>query len=114
MESATQAKFLDNRAVASDVFGREVVQQLPAFSDQIDQRALGVEVFAVLLQVLREVSNPEGEHGNLAFRRPCVRCPFSVGGEEFFLLFCVEIHVRNRFDVRNVNKNEVQMYDNFA
>ena len=50
------------------------------------------------------MSDAEGEHGDLSFWRTCVRGPLSVGGEEFFLLFCVEIHVRNRLDVRNANE----------
>ena len=65
--SATQAEFLDNRPVAGDVFGREIVQQLPTLADQCDQRTLCVVVFAVLLQVLSQVSNAEGEHGDLPF-----------------------------------------------
>ena len=111
MESATQAKFLDNRTVARDVLVCEVVQQLSTLSDQVDQCALGVEIFAVLLQVLGEMSDAEGEHCNLALRRTGVGSTFSVLGEEFLLLFCVEIHVRNRLDVRDANKIEVQRYD---
>jgi hypothetical protein len=101
MESATQAKFLNNRTVACDVLVCEVIQQLAPLAHQIDEGALRVEVFAVLLQVLREVGNSEREHGDLAFGRTRVGGTFAVLGEEILLLFCVEIHVRNRLDVRD-------------
>jgi hypothetical protein len=37
----------------------------------------------------------------LAFGRTRVGGTFAVLGEEILLLFCVEIHVRNRLDVRD-------------
>ena len=104
LKLATQAKFLDNRTVTRDVLVCEVVQQLTTLANQIDQSALRVEVLPIFLEVLRKMSDAEGEHGDLPFWRTCVRGPLSVGGEEFFLLFCVEIHVRNRLDVRNANE----------
>src|SRR5687768_13463145 len=67
--SATQAQALDQRAVAGDVDGGDVLEQTTATTDEQQQAATRVVVVLVHLEVLGEVGDPLGEHGDLSFRR---------------------------------------------
>ena len=55
--------------------------------------ALGVGVLAVLLQVLRKVGDPEGEHGDLTLGAAGVLGVLAILGEELLLFLWCEVHV---------------------
>jgi len=64
---ATQAELGYYIAITTNFCRLQIVQQLPALSDQFDQSALGMVVLAVLFEVLSQVSNAVREHSHLSF-----------------------------------------------
>src|SRR5690606_13948998 len=70
--SATQPETLDQRAVAVDVDVLQVSQQPATLTHEQQQATTRVVVVLVLLQVLGEVLDAAGQHGDLHFRGPGV------------------------------------------
>ena len=79
---ATQTEFFDQAPVALDVGLGQVVEQPTALADQQQQASPAVVVVLVLLEVLSEVCNPAGEHGDLNFRRTGVTLVGGVLGDQ--------------------------------
>ena len=85
----TDTKLFDDSAVALDVFRLEVIQHAAAFTNEGSQRALCTEVLAIVLEVLGQVVDTEGEQGYLALSRTGVLGIFAILGEELsFFLRC--------------------------
>ena len=61
----TDAQLGDDGAVALDILGHQVVQQLAALTDHLIQAAAAVVVVDVHLQVLSELVDAGGENGDL-------------------------------------------------
>ena len=91
--SAAETEVFDDGAITLNVLAHEVVQQAAALSDQGDQRALGVDVFPVLLQVSCKVCNSEGEHGDLPFGAASIFSVLAILGEELLFFLGCEVHV---------------------
>ena len=85
----TQAERLDDSTVAVDVDVVEMLQQLAATAYHHGQRAGGVEVLVILLQVLRQVLDAIGEQGNLSLGRTSVGSRLAILAENLNLLFFV-------------------------
>ena len=88
----TQAKSLDKSTIAGNVFVVEILQQLAATTYELGERTSGSKVLVVLLQVLGEVLDAEGEQGYLALARTCVGSRLAILAENLLLLSFVEIH----------------------
>ena len=85
----TDTQFFDDRAVTLNVFCLQVIQHAAAFTYQGGQCALCTEVLAVILQVLRQVVDTEGEQCDLALSRTGVFCVVAVFSEQLsFFLRC--------------------------
>ena len=63
--SATDTEPLDDRAVARDVRALEVLEEAAALADQDEQATTRVMIVLVALEVLGEVADATGEHGDL-------------------------------------------------
>jgi hypothetical protein len=63
----SNVQFLDQGPVFLNILLFEVVQEASALSNQLNQGALGVEVFLVSSQVGGQVVDPMGEQRNLTF-----------------------------------------------
>ncbi len=64
---------LDNASIAANVFLLQVVQQSAPLANHLQQAATRMMVFAVGLEVLREVGNALAQNRNLHLRRARVR-----------------------------------------
>jgi len=85
----TDTELFDDSTIALDVFGFEVVQHATTFTYESGQCALCTEVLAVLLEVLGEVVDTEGEECNLALSTTGVLCVVAVLCEQLcFFLSC--------------------------
>lgn len=87
--SLADAEFLlgDDRAVTVDVLADQIVEKAAALTYECFQRTGGSEVLVVLLEVLREVLDPDGEQSDLAFGAAGVAGACAVGLENFLLFF---------------------------
>src|ERR671920_48404 len=90
--SAAQAQTLDQRAVALDVLGPQVVQQASALADEEQQATTAVVVVLVLLQVLGEVLDALGQHRDLHLGRTGVALVRCVLGHDLALDGSLEGH----------------------
>ena len=83
----TNTEFFDDSTVTLDVFTFEVVEHTTTLTNECGQGALGTEVLAIVLEVLGEVVDTEGEERNLALCATGVLGVFAVLSEElsFFL-----------------------------
>ena len=77
----------DDGAVAVDVFADKVIQQTATLTDEGFQRAGGDEVLVVLLQVLGEVFDTDGEESDLGFGAAGIILALAILLEDFLLLF---------------------------
>ena len=68
-ELFTDTQLFDDSTIALDVLSLEVIKHAATLTYQRVQGALGTEVLTVLLQVLGEVLDTEGEECNLALCR---------------------------------------------
>ena len=85
----TDTELLNNSTVALNVFSLEVIQQAATLTYQVGQCTLGVEVLAVLLEVLGKVVDTEGEQGDLALCSTGVLGVVAILSKELsFLLRC--------------------------
>lgn len=82
----TQTQSLNDSTVAGNVALLQVVQEGAALTYQAGQSTLGAMVLAVLLHVLGEVLDAEGEQCDLALSATCVSSTLAIGGEELGLL----------------------------
>lgn len=82
----TQTQGLNDSTVACNVALLQVVQEGTTLTYQAGQSALGAVVLAVLLHVLGEVLDAEGEQCDLALSATCVGSTLAIGGEELGLL----------------------------
>ena len=82
----TQTQSLNDSTVAGNVALLQVVQEGTTLTYQAGQSALGAVVLAVLLHVLGEVLDAEGEQCDLALSATCVSSTLAIGGEELGLL----------------------------
>src|ERR671913_1982225 len=89
---AAQTQPLDERAVAGDVRLRQVVEQPAATADQQEQAPPAVVVVLVLLEVLGEVADPLGQHGDLDLGRTGVVLDRGVLGHDLLLDCALERH----------------------
>lgn len=83
--SATQPEARDQRAVPLDVDALEVTEQTTTLADQQEQPTTRVVVVLVKLQVLSEVEDARGEHGDLNLGRPGVTWVGGVFVDDGFL-----------------------------
>lgn len=83
----TDAQFLDDSAVSSDVLFHQVIEQVPSASDHLQQATTGMMVVFMLLQMLCQIVDSSGEDGDLYLRRSGVFLMQSVGFDyrRFFL-----------------------------
>jgi hypothetical protein len=66
---ATQAKGIDNRAIALDIFGLDVVEQPSAFAYQNQQTPAGVMIFFVDFEMVGQIFNAMCQQTYLNLRR---------------------------------------------
>ena len=64
---AAQLQLLEDRRVAIEVRTLQIIEELTTTGGHCDQTTAGVEVLAVVAQVLGEVLHPCGEQGDLYF-----------------------------------------------
>ena len=88
---ATDAELLDDSTVALDVYLLEIVEHTAALTDDHLERALRAVVLTVGLEVLRQVSDAEGEERDLALGATRIGGTLTVLGEEFGLLRGIDI-----------------------
>jgi hypothetical protein len=67
-----ESKLLEYCLVTTQVLVVEVIQELFALANQLQQRTATGMVFAVGLQVFRQALDPGGKQCNLAFRTACI------------------------------------------
>src|SRR5882757_7586834 len=91
---SAQTEPLDQRAVALDVLGGQVLQQPAALADQLVHAATGVVVVLVRLEVLGQVVDPLGQQRDLDLRGAGVAFGGAVLGENLLLRGDVERHRR--------------------
>ncbi len=72
LKLAPNPKPLDQSLVARLVLRLDVIEQLPAQRDELEQAAARVIVLHVGLEMFRQIGDPLGQDGNLDFRRACV------------------------------------------
>lgn len=85
----TDAELFDEGTITLDVFSLQVVQHTTTLTNEGGQCALGTEVLAVLLEVLGQVVDTEGEEGDLALCRTGVLCVFAILSKKLcFFLRC--------------------------
>src|SRR4051812_19474143 len=89
-----QTEPLDERAVAADVGLGQVVQQAATPPDQQEQPPPAVVVVLVQLEVLGQVADPAGQHGDLHLGRAGVLLDRRVLGHDLLLDSTVERHGR--------------------
>src|SRR5579884_42841 len=89
---SAQTETLDQRAVALDVLGGQVLQQPAALTHQLVHAAAGVVVVLVRLQVLGQVVDPLGQQRDLDLRGAGVTFGGAVLGEDLLLRGDVECH----------------------
>ncbi len=82
----TQAQSLHDSTVAGYVAALQVVEEGTTLAYETGQGTLGAVVLAVLLHVLGEVLDAEGEQRNLALCATGVGGTLAIGGEELGLL----------------------------
>ncbi|SCM72708.1 hypothetical protein KL86DES1_20791 [uncultured Desulfovibrio sp.] len=87
-----QAKLLNQRAVALNVGLLQVVQNIAATANKLQQARAGVKVLLVLFEVTGEVFNTGSKQGNLHFRGAGVAFMFGVGVNDRFLLSYIHYH----------------------
>ena len=87
-----EAEGLDDGAVTLNVDILEVVQKGATLGDQLGQGAGSTIIFAVHLQMLRQVGNTVGEQSDLALGGTSVSVGLSVLSRDFLLLFRIQIH----------------------
>ena len=63
-----QSQLFDESAVTLNIFALEVVQQVAALADELEQATAGVEVLLVFLEVPGEAFNAGGKQSYLDFR----------------------------------------------
>jgi len=63
--SLSNSKPLDDPTVPFDVFSLQVIQEAPTLTDQLQQSSARVVILLVHLEVIREVSDPLTQEGNL-------------------------------------------------
>ena len=63
-----QSQLFDESAVTLNILALEVVQQVAALADELEQATAGVEVLLVFLEVPGEAFNAGGKQGYLNFR----------------------------------------------
>ena len=89
LDLLTNTEFFDDSAVTLDVFCLQVIQHTTTLTYQCGQCALRTEVLAIVLQVLREVVDTEGEQSDLALSRTGVLSVVAVFCEQLcFFLSC--------------------------
>src|SRR5688572_13841946 len=62
-----QSKALDHRAILVRVFALQVIEELAALADHLEQAATRMEILDVRLEVLRQAVDALGEERNLDF-----------------------------------------------
>jgi len=63
--SLSNSKPLDDPTVPFHVFSLQVIQEPPTLTDQLQQSSARVVILLVHLEVIREVSDPLTQEGNL-------------------------------------------------
>ena len=91
-KSLTDTKLFDDSTIALDVFSLQVIQHATTLTDEGRQCALCTEVLTVLLQVLGQVVDTEGEQCNLALGRTGVLGIFTVLGKKLSFFLRSQIH----------------------
>ena len=64
----TDTQFGDDGTVSFDIGFRQVVEQVPPFTDHFKQAAPGMVVFLIDLEMLGQIVDAPCEEGNLNFR----------------------------------------------
>src|SRR5665213_1466696 len=85
--SAAQAQACDQRFIALDVLGLDVIEQAAALGHHLDHAAAGMIVLGVRLEVFGEIGDALGQDRDLDFRRTGIVLAGSVFGDDFFLAF---------------------------
>ncbi len=88
----TQTQSLYDSTITIDIVHIEILQQLATTAYHLCQRTGCAIVLVVLLQVLCEVLDAEGEQGNLALSRTRVGSILAILSEDLLLLCLIEIH----------------------
>ena len=83
----TDTQLFDDSTITLDVFCLQVVEQATTFTYQHGQSALSTEVLVVLLEVLGEVVDTEGEQSDLALCRTSVLSVIAILSKEFCFFF---------------------------
>ena len=83
----TNTEFFDDSAVTLDVFCLQIIQHAATFTNKCGQCALRTEVLAVVLEVLGQVVNTEGEQSDLALSGTGVLSVVAVFSEQLSFLF---------------------------
>ena len=65
----SEVELRDDRTVALDVLVAKIRQQAAAMANHLQKPAAGMMILLVLLQMLGEIRDARGQHGNLDFRR---------------------------------------------
>src|SRR5690606_4981380 len=97
--SAAQPQPFDQLLVTVAILALEVVQQLAALIDQLQQATTGVMVGLVLVEVLGQLADAGGQQRHLDFRRTGVAFAGPVLGNDFAFLFYGQRHSNDPVDL---------------
>ena len=87
-----QSQLFDESAVTLNIFALEVVQQVAALADELEQATAGVEVLLVFLEVPGEAFNAGGKQSYLDFRGTGVAFMLGVSFDNSLFLGGVHNH----------------------
>jgi hypothetical protein len=87
-----QAESSDDLLIPGPVFARQVLQELVAAADELEEAAPRRVVLLVLIEVLAELIDSRREDGNLHFRRAGIFSVRLVLFDDLVLLVCFDRH----------------------
>jgi len=88
----SDAEFGHQRAIAGDVFGSQISFEATALADEDHKASEGVEVFAVRLEMFRDLLDPGMHDGNLDFGRPSVALSSRITRDYLTLNILIQRH----------------------
>ncbi len=100
------SKLLNHRTVPIHVFGLQVVEKTPPFSDHLKQASARMMVLRINLEMFSQIADPLTKKCNLNFGRTGIRIMSAVGIYHFYLSLSCQwqryLRVLARMDKRKI------------
>ena len=100
----TKFEFFDDGAITVDIGLHQVVEQVAAMADHLQQTTAGVVVLLVDLAVFGQLNDSLGENGDLNFGRACVLFGTGVGGDDGAFCLFVEHGFSTFFKISSIKE----------